>query len=525
MEVVKRIFFLGAVVFSSVSCILLMDEPEFVCSSDSDCLDGKKCMQDDSFTDGICRSEDWCDEDSHCSSSEFCVSGECKDVGGEGGACRDDVDCQDRDLKCVAGQCVEAGGTDGYCVVDEDCAPGYDCVDYQCTCVETEEVCNGIDDDCDGTTDEDIASTYETCGVGECERTIEQTCVNGVFVPECSPDAPSSTDLCDGLDNNCDGQTDEDTGTLSCGVGECANTVEACVSGVEQTCAPQAPSADVCDGLDNDCDGLTDNDLEYWLDIQGDVITDNCNGIMWQRDKSAETGHLENARKYCADLIHGPQSETDWRVPSTGDYDSILGNDNCASSDACSAMFTGDTSVYWAEPGSTIDFGTGQQNQPGTAAPGYSFRCVRSTDAYGELSGFCAEPDTGDWVVTSGGIVEDNCRGDGLMWQGDATTEEYNLGNSKNYCEVLNLGGYSDWRLPSVDDYITIFKGCTQSGTWSESWYCDPCSYAVRCNALFGGGSSREWTYDGYVVEFHTGEMSDGWSDFQLFQVRCVRDK
>jgi hypothetical protein len=115
----------------------------------------------------------------------------------------------------------------------------------------TPEVCDGSDNDLDGLIDEDLGTL--SCGVGACARTVD-ACANGV--PQtCTPDAPS-LEVCDGIDNNCNGQIDDGLGTLSCGDGACARTVDACVSGVGQTCTPGAPTTEICgDGIDQDCDG------------------------------------------------------------------------------------------------------------------------------------------------------------------------------------------------------------------------------------------------------------------------------
>jgi len=74
-------------------------------------------------------------------------------------------------------------------------------------------------------------------------------------VPPCVPYA----EVCDGRDNNCNGEVDENSGSLSCGFGVCSNTVAACQGGQPQTCTPLPPSPEVCDQIDNDCDGITDN--------------------------------------------------------------------------------------------------------------------------------------------------------------------------------------------------------------------------------------------------------------------------
>jgi hypothetical protein len=72
---------------------------------------------------------------------------------------------------------------------------------------------------------------------------------------KCTP----QVEVCDGLDNNCNGKVDENLGTETCGVGACENTVDRCVDGETNICVPLDPSLEICDdGIDNDCDGLID---------------------------------------------------------------------------------------------------------------------------------------------------------------------------------------------------------------------------------------------------------------------------
>ena len=139
--------------------------------------------------------------------------------------------CQRTVNNCVGGQ-------------PQTCSPG----------TPTAEVCNGIDDNCNGSTDEGLGST--TCGVGACQRTVNN-CVGGQ--PQtCAPGTPT-TEVCNGIDDNCNGQTDEGLGTTNCGLGVCNHTVNNCVGGQPQTCDPLAgASPEICDGLDNNCNGQTD---------------------------------------------------------------------------------------------------------------------------------------------------------------------------------------------------------------------------------------------------------------------------
>jgi len=119
------------------------------------------------------------------------------------------------------------------------------------------EVCNGLDDDCMGDVDEDLGSL--TCGLGACEHTID-SCVDGA--PQvCDPWEGAAPEVCDEVDNDCDGSVDEGLGTITCGFGVCEHTIDACVDGFAQVCDPMAGAGpEVCDGLDNDCDDIVDED-------------------------------------------------------------------------------------------------------------------------------------------------------------------------------------------------------------------------------------------------------------------------
>jgi hypothetical protein len=201
---------------------------------------------------------------------------DCIDADDDGDLDPDETDCQPLD-PLIHNQAEEkCDGVDNDCDGSEDEDPGQlacgkgECFHTTPTCLDgiaqqcdplagiSLEECDGLDNDCDGLTDEDLGWTK--CGTGVCEHTVPN-CVNGE-PQECDPLAGAGPESCDGFDNDCDGQLDEDLGSVGCGAGACWHTVPACVGGVEVVCNPfEGAQPESCDGVDNDCDSDEDEGL------------------------------------------------------------------------------------------------------------------------------------------------------------------------------------------------------------------------------------------------------------------------
>jgi hypothetical protein len=178
------------------------------------------------------------------------------------------------------------------------------------------EVCNGIDDNCNGLADDGLTFvTYyaDADGDGYGDATIFQSTCNGAPVgyvtdaTDCNDNNaainPGATEVCNGIDDNCNGLTDDGLtfltyyvdgdgdgygaglGTSSCSpiVGSVTNNGDC----DDNNAAINPAALEVCDGIDNDCNGLTDDGLTfvtYYADADGDgygnalVSQSTCNG-------------------------------------------------------------------------------------------------------------------------------------------------------------------------------------------------------------------------------------------------------
>ena len=193
---------------------------------------------------------------------------------------------------------------EGFAAIGGDCDDNNDRIYPQ-----AQEICDGLDNDCDGVFDEEGNTIFyadvDQDGFGDPEsQHIACTLPEGYTTDAHDCDdldsniSPLSMELCDEVDNNCNGFVDENVGSTfyldldSDGFGSVLTTVEACVAPVgyidngedcnDNNASISPVQAEICDEIDNNCNGVTDEGVQnvYYVDQDGDGFGDSNQPIL-----------------------------------------------------------------------------------------------------------------------------------------------------------------------------------------------------------------------------------------------------
>ena len=334
------------------------------------------------------------------------------------------------------------------------------------------EVCNSVDDDCDGSVDEGVGSTYyrdaDGDGYGNVGVPVVSCTTPSGYVAnatDCNDSVssvhPGAAEVCNGVDDDCDGSVDEAGGTTwyadtdGDGFGNLAVTSTACSAPAgyvsnstdcDDTRSGVNPSAtEVCDGLDNDCDGSVDE----------------TGGTVWYADTDSDGyGTSTSTRVGCAQPIG--------YVAVSGDCDDTRSSVNPGAAEVCDGL-DNDCNGSVDEAGGAVWYADADSD-------GYGNASVATTACTAPVGYIADATDCNDAVVTIHPGADEYCNGldddcDGLvdddaidasLWYEDADADAY--GNPEaTSAACIGPDGYVTNDDDCWDDDATVHPGAIET--------------------------------------------------------------
>jgi len=247
----------------------------------------------------------------------------------------------------------------------------------------------------------------------------------------------------------------------------------------------------------------------------GDVVTDNATGLQWQDDESIQKT-WSKAIDYCSSL---PLNGGFWLLPSVEQLQTLVDYSQYDPS-ATESVFSHISSYYyWSSTARAnymdykwVVYFDNSSSYSNYKVVGNYVRCVRGGQS--EPSNLSRDK------VTE--IVTDNKTK--LQWQDNAivSSTQRSWTEAIDYCEnTLDLGGHADWRLPNVNELLSIadysrsnpainnsvFANTSPNYYWSSTANVNSAGNAWLVSFYYGYSSYYHKTLDGYVRCVRGGQL------------------
>lgn len=391
------------------------------------------------------------------------------------------------------------------------------------------ETCNGIDDDCNGIVDDNIATVGSACGPSNAApcRFGTWQCNNGQMA--CVGSVEPQAELCDGVDNNCDGQVDNGIA----GLGDpCGSLQDSCVLGTTRcaedgtthaysmVCTGRVPkSAEVCNGKDDDCNGLVDDNVTGIGQSCGKSATAPCRlgTTLCTNGAITCTGNIDPQAESCDGVDNDCNGVIDDSVPTVGQpcgasntYPCSFGTKRCQTGqivcvgandpspetcngidDDCDGVIDATASSSGAQPPADS---TGACDVPAPPPSNATTVCKAGTKSCQSGTIICqgsVKPATG--AVDACG-VDTNCDGQ-LTNQPNLQTDVHNCGSCGNDCYAGTQNEV--WTCQSGS---CKFDGCT-AGFYDHDSNPKTCEYSCTYVSAQESCNGKDDNCDGQVDE------------------------
>jgi Protein of unknown function (DUF1566) len=286
-----------------------------------------------------------------------------------------------------------------------------------------------------------------------------------------------------------------------------------------------------------------------FTDNDDGTVTDNVTGLLWQQEEVIYESHyplydtFSEMVDYCDSLSLGGYE--DWRIPvfyelltiiDYSSYNPAMDTGYFYPNENASVVITGfNENVSLVIPTTRTDYylafspttGDAYAESQDNESKNWFLRCVRENSPYrnGSFDFF----DNGDGTITD--------KLTSLVWQKVANGDLFKWKEALDFCSGLELGGYSDWRLPNIKELGSILNVSKVGGTSPFDYFE---VFEASGTSIFGGIPSWFWsstsdihTTNSAFIKWYshdlqtcnkvTGYYLDEQHTIEGASVRCVR--